>query len=285
MLLFSVHPEPEGRKVDKMLTLKKVKEMVKAPVHTKRVPSPKVLLEDGRILLRKEFEHDSHLTLYHSGYVWFSTGKRNTVFHIHDCRGDYAYDAAEGKGDVIEEEYFENCEWHIRALFEGERRVEESQQKCEGVGQTKVCVSYHAVAEDWGEMADSEINVLDDDPLRRPYFLHQYQFDLLAKPLFRLWPYQLRGGPMGKKLQKYLDEAEKTEQQIAELEERLRTIRAAQKKEEDSEIIRAIRSTKMGGRELLALLDNIQAGNVTFLTAVNNASGEAETEEAIEKDA
>ena len=87
---------------------------------------------------------------------------------------------------------------------------------------------------------------------------------------------------MGKKLQKYLDEAEKTEQQIAELEERLRTIRAAQKKEEDSEIIRAIRSTKMGGRELLALLDNIQAGNVTFLT---NASEEAETEEAIEKDA
>ena len=73
--------------------------------------------------------------------------------------------------------------------------------------------------------------------------------------------------------------------QIAELEERLRTIRAAQKKEEDSEIIRAIRSTKMGGRELLALLDNIQAGNVTFLTAVNNASGEAETEETIEKDA
>ena len=45
---------------------------------------------------------------------------------------------------------------------------------------------------------------------------------------------------MGKKLQKYLDEAEKTEQQIAELEERLRTIRAAQKKEEDSEIIACV---------------------------------------------
>ena len=144
-----------------MLTLKKVKEMVKAPVHTKRGPSPKVLLEDGRILLRKEFEHDSHLTLYHSGYVWFSAGKRNTVFHIHDCRGDYAYGASKGKGEVIKEEYFENCEWHIRALFEGEQRVEESQLKCEGVGQTKVCVSYHAVSEDWGEMADSEINVLD----------------------------------------------------------------------------------------------------------------------------
>ena len=93
---------------------------------------------------------------------------------------------------------------------------------------------------------------------------------------------------MGKKLQKYLDEAEKTEQQIAELEERLRTIRAAQKKEEDNEIVRAIRSTKLGGRDLLALLENIQAGNVTFQTTVNNenkTSEEAETEEAIEKDA
>ena len=109
-----------------MLTLKKVKEMVKAPAHTKRVPSPKVLLEEGRIFLRKEFEHGSHLTLYHNGYVWFSAGKRNTVFHIHDCRGDYAYGASKGKGEVIKEDYFENCEWHIRALFEGERRVEES---------------------------------------------------------------------------------------------------------------------------------------------------------------
>lgn len=60
-----------------MLTLKKVKEMVKAPAHTKRVPSPKVLLEEGRIFLRKEFEHGSHLTLYHNGYVWFSAGKRS----------------------------------------------------------------------------------------------------------------------------------------------------------------------------------------------------------------
>ena len=65
------------------------------------------------------------------------------------------------RAKCLREEYFENCEWHIRALFEGEQRVEESQLKCEGVGQTKVCVSYHAVAEDWGEMTDSEINVLD----------------------------------------------------------------------------------------------------------------------------
>lgn len=116
-----------------MLTLKKVKELVEAPSHAKRTPSPKMLFEEGIVLLRRDFDQGSHLTVYNSGYVLFSAGKRNTVFHIHDCQGDYAYDAAEGKGDVIEEEYFENCEWHIRALFEGERKMEDNQAKCEDV--------------------------------------------------------------------------------------------------------------------------------------------------------
>lgn len=93
---------------------------------------------------------------------------------------------------------------------------------------------------------------------------------------------------MSKKLKKFLNDAEKTESKIAELEEYLRNVRAAQKKEEDNEIVRAIRSTKLGGRDLLALLENIQAGNVTFQTTVNNEnkiSEEAEMEDAIEKDA
>ena len=93
---------------------------------------------------------------------------------------------------------------------------------------------------------------------------------------------------MSKKLKKFLNDAEKTESKIAELEEYLRNVRAAQKKEEDNEIVRAIRSTKLGGRDLLALLENIQAGNETFQTTVNNenkTSEEAEMEDAIEKDA
>lgn len=93
---------------------------------------------------------------------------------------------------------------------------------------------------------------------------------------------------MSKKLKKFLNDAEKTESKIAELEEYLRNVRAAQKKEEDNEIVRTIRSTKLGGRDLLALLENIQAGNVTFQTTVNNenkTSEEAEMEDVIAKDA
>ena len=92
---------------------------------------------------------------------------------------------------------------------------------------------------------------------------------------------------MSKKLKKFLNDAEKTESKIAELEEYLRNVRAAQKKEEDNEIVRAIRSTKLGGRDLLALLENIQAGNVTLQTTVNHenkTSEEAEMEDVIAKD-
>lgn len=65
-----------------MLTLKKVKELVGAPSHAKRTPSPKMLYEEGIVLLRREFDQGSHLTVYNSGYVLFSAGKRNTVFHM-----------------------------------------------------------------------------------------------------------------------------------------------------------------------------------------------------------
>lgn len=39
-----------------MLTLKKVKELVGAPSHAKRTPSPKMLYEEGIVLLRREFD-------------------------------------------------------------------------------------------------------------------------------------------------------------------------------------------------------------------------------------
>ena len=53
-------------------------------------------------------------------------------------------------------------------------------------------------------------------------------------------------------------------------------------------ILYIIRSTKLGGRDLLIVLENIQAGNVTFQTTVNHenkTSEEAEMEDVIAKDA
>lgn len=39
--------------------------------------------------------------------------------------------------------------------------MEDNQAKCEGAGRSNVCVSYHALSEDWSEIADRTINMLE----------------------------------------------------------------------------------------------------------------------------
>lgn len=69
---------------------------------------------------------------------------------------------------------------------------------------------------------------------------------------------------MNKKLKRYLEDGDRVEGKIAELQEQLKGIRAAQKMEEDQEIVKSIRSMKLNGRELYSLLCSLQDGSVTF---------------------
>lgn len=70
---------------------------------------------------------------------------------------------------------------------------------------------------------------------------------------------------MNKKLKRYLDEEEKTEKRIAELQDYLKGVRAARKQEEELEMVRTIRSLKMGGHELMEFLSSIADGTVTLV--------------------
>lgn len=76
---------------------------------------------------------------------------------------------------------------------------------------------------------------------------------------------------MNKKYKRYLDEIERTEAKIAELQEYLKTTKAALKQEEELEMIKAIRSMKLKGRDLFDILNQIQNGNVSL-----EITGEAE---------
>lgn len=69
---------------------------------------------------------------------------------------------------------------------------------------------------------------------------------------------------MNKKLKRYLDEGERLEGKIAELQEQLKGIHAAQKMEEDLEIVKSIRSMKLNGRDLFSLLCGLQEGSVVL---------------------
>ena len=69
---------------------------------------------------------------------------------------------------------------------------------------------------------------------------------------------------MNMRLKKVLDDIQKTENKILELQEHVRQLRIQKKQMEDAEIIKAIRSMKMGSREMLTFLDGIQKGTVTM---------------------
>ena len=74
---------------------------------------------------------------------------------------------------------------------------------------------------------------------------------------------------MNKKLKRYLDEGERVETKIAELQEQLKGIHEAQKMEEDQEIVKSIRSMKLNGRELFSLLCGLQEGSMVIRKDLN----------------
>ena len=63
---------------------------------------------------------------------------------------------------------------------------------------------------------------------------------------------------MSRKLDRVLDEIQKTEQKIAEWKLHLREMNAQRKLLEDAEIIKSVRSTKLEGRRLLEFLDRLR---------------------------
>ena len=69
---------------------------------------------------------------------------------------------------------------------------------------------------------------------------------------------------MNMRLKKVLDDIQKTEDKILELQEYVKKLNIQKKQMEDAEIIKAIRSMKMDSREMLTFLDGIQNGTVTM---------------------
>ena len=69
---------------------------------------------------------------------------------------------------------------------------------------------------------------------------------------------------MNMRLKKVLDDIQKTEDKILELQEYVKKLKIQKKQMEDAEIIKAIRSMKMDSREMLTFLDGILNGTVTM---------------------
>ena len=94
---------------------------------------------------------------------------------------------------------------------------------------------------------------------------------------------------MNMRLKKVLDDIQKTEDKILELQEYAKKLKIQKKQMEDAEIIKAIRSMKMDSREMLTFLDGIQNGTVTMQfdeegnLSMDSSETDAKKEESLER--
>ena len=121
------HPEPKGRKVVFMLTLKELKKIVKVADVEKRIPSVKSLKEH-KVVVKEMINADTTISIYDHGYVLYTAGNQSTVFPLHSC-DDYEYVSVTGDNKEFNKEFFDNENWYIRLLMEAEDRMAYSQSK------------------------------------------------------------------------------------------------------------------------------------------------------------
>lgn len=121
------HPEPKGRKVVFMLTLKELKKIVKVADVEKRIPSVKSLKEH-KVVVKEMINADTTISVYDHGYVFYTAGNQSTVFPLHSC-DDYEYVSVTGDNKEFNKEFFDNENWYIRLLMEAEDRMAYSQSK------------------------------------------------------------------------------------------------------------------------------------------------------------
>lgn len=104
------------------ITLHELKEKIDAVVE-KKLPSFKALMEMNPMAVARTTVNDASLTVYQNGYAVYEMDGAHTVMAVERC-GDYRYDFTDDTYQVVPAETFEETEWSVRLLMEGERRME-----------------------------------------------------------------------------------------------------------------------------------------------------------------
>lgn len=72
---------------------------------------------------------------------------------------------------------------------------------------------------------------------------------------------------MNKKLNRVLNDIQKTEEKIAVWQEHLRSLNSLREQLEEQEILKCFHSLKLEGRQMLAVLEGIQNGTIPLVNA------------------
>ena len=152
------------------ITLRELKEKIDAVVEQK-LPTFKTLMEQEPVAVAQTVVNDASLTVYENGYAVYEVDGAHTVMAVDRC-GDCRYDFTDGTYQIIPAEEFEEMEWSIRLLMEGERRMEHNRNKTSDKFEN---TALECDGSDWSAavmvdfLDDGKAELLADKELRRLY--------------------------------------------------------------------------------------------------------------------
>lgn len=166
----SVAQVAEQMALNAHITLHELKERVEL-VLEKKIPGYKQLMAMNPVAVARAMVNGAVITAYENGYAVYEADGAHTVLDVNRC-GDYRYDFTDGTYQVVPAEVFEEAEWSVRLVMEGERRLENNRNKisrdyeefalaCDGSDWTDAAMI------DFMEKENAEI--LADEELRKLY--------------------------------------------------------------------------------------------------------------------
>ena len=165
----SVAQAVEALAVNAHISLRELKNCVDK-VLEKKIPGYKQLMEMNPVVAARAPVNGATITAYMNGYAVYEADDAHTVLDVNRC-GDYRYDFNDGTYEVVPAEVFEEVEWTVRLVMEGERRLENNRSKisrdyeefalsCDGTDWCDAAMVDFMEAENAEMLADEELRKL-----------------------------------------------------------------------------------------------------------------------------
>lgn len=152
------------------ITLRELKAKIDA-VTEKKLPQYKQLMEQNPVAVAQNRVDGAILTAYQNGYAVYEADGAHSVMAVDRC-GDFRYDFVDGTYQVVPAEVFEEAEWSLRLIMEGERRLEHNLNKTSSKYEAAVL---ECDGSDWSDsimvdfLEEENTEMLADEELRRLY--------------------------------------------------------------------------------------------------------------------
>lgn len=166
----SVAQPVENLTVNAHISLRELKNTVAAVIE-KKLPKYAQLMEMHPVIAARTVVGGATLTAYENGYAVYEEDGAHTVMAIDRC-GDYRYDFNDGTYEVVPAEVFEDAEWSVRLVMEGERRMESNRSKTVAINEA---ASLDCDGSDWSDavmvdfMDEENAEMLAEEELRKLY--------------------------------------------------------------------------------------------------------------------